>query len=91
MWPRTGAGGRPAFALYVWSGAAGAAPELVPGVDFGPLRPEALFELPGQDRLYVLSDDGDEPVGSDTCKKADAARRSFRGMPITRPAALGRP
>ena len=86
-----GEGGQPAFALYVWSGAATAAPDLVPGVDFGALRPEALFELAGDDRLYVLSDDGDEPVGGDTCKKADAAKRWFRGMSITRPATLGRP
>lgn len=82
---------QPVFALYVWSGASSAAPTLVPDVDFGALRPEALFEIPGADRLYVLSDDGDERVGNERCKKADVSKRSFRAQTIPRPVSLGRP
>ena len=69
------------FRLYRWSGVASAAPEPVPGIDFGGLHPEALVVYPDEAaRVQILSDDGDEPVGKDSCKDASvaAADKGFR-------------
>lgn len=76
------------FAFYGWAGA-GSSPVRVKDVDFGALNPEALFKLPGTDRLYVLSDDGGMPVGGASCKEDSVPvdRKGFRGMTIRQPAA----
>ncbi len=50
------------FALFRWSGAANEAPVEIPHDDFGALRPEAIFAIPGTRMLQILSDDGGEHV-----------------------------
>ena len=70
-----------AFRLYRWSGVPTAAPEVVPGIDFAGLHPEALVVYPDEaTRVQILSDDGDEPVGHDACKDdtVTAADKGFR-------------
>lgn len=67
------------FSLYRWAGPQSDKLEEIKGVDFGALRPEALFAIPHSNKIQVLSDDGDEPVGSQDCKKVkDASKQSFR-------------
>ena len=72
------------FALYAWSGVAGEAATLLP-VDLGPLRPESLFEVAGTGELHVLSDDGDDLVGTKKCKDVPAADKRFRAITIMPP------
>ncbi|TCT03521.1 DUF3616 domain-containing protein [Aquabacter spiritensis] len=69
------------FALYRWDGP-GTAPRPI-AADFGAFRPEALFQADGA--LYLLSDDGGEPVGGVDCKKAPQAARAFRGLSVPLP------
>jgi hypothetical protein len=73
------------FALYRWSGKADDAPVLVKGMDFGSLRPEALFELPMSNRLQILSDDGGVETGGAACKDHPVADRSFRSFTTNKP------
>jgi hypothetical protein len=75
------------FALYTWSGEAADVPQRRREVDFGKLRPEALFAFPGRQEIYLLSDDGDEEVDGRDCKdkKVPASRRSFRGVALRLP------
>jgi len=78
---------RPSFALFRWSGSAGQVPVLVPGLDAGSFRPEALFLDPDAGDLYLLSDDGDEQVGQRACKdkQVKPAKKSFRAMALPLP------
>ena len=75
---------RPDFRLYRWSGNPDAAPERIKGVDFGDLKPEALFFDPEGDRasVQVLSDDGGRTIEGRDCKDLDAIRRRFRGTKV---------
>jgi hypothetical protein len=66
------------FALYRWSGKVGDAARQVPTVDFGDLRPEALFQWPQTQQLQVLSDDGGVLLHGKACKDLGVGRRSFR-------------
>jgi hypothetical protein len=77
----TGDKGR--FALFRWSGHRGDAPTPVPGVDFGSLRPEALFAIPDSHRVQFLSDDGGVAINGIECKKLPGARQSFRSLSIS--------
>lgn len=69
------------FALYRWSGGA-ADPVAVPGVDFGTLRPEALFAVAGSSEIQILSDDGGVKVGGVECKSLPVAQQRFRGIAV---------
>ena len=73
------------FALYRWSGKAAEAPTLVHGMDFGSLRPEALFEVPASSQWQMLSDDGGVETGGVACKDRPAAGRSFRSITLEKP------
>ena len=73
------------FALYRWSGRAGDAASLVKEMDFGSLRPEALFEVPASNQWQILSDDGGVETGGVACKDRPAAGRSFRSVTVDRP------
>ncbi len=60
------------FALYLWSGNSDKQPKLVEGFEFPKdFRPEALLFYPDRDdRIHILSDDGDAKREGDTpCKK----------------------
>ena len=72
------AGNTGAFRLYRWAGPPATA---VTAMSVLPLRPEALF-VSDTGTLEILSDDGDEPVGSGVCKDAPADARTFRGTTI---------
>jgi hypothetical protein len=73
-------GGTSDFALFSWGGDDQAPVRLT--ADFGSLRPEALFATDIADEVYVLSDDGDEPIDGQPCKssKVPMAKKYFRGM-----------
>lgn len=73
------------FALYRWSGKADDAPALVNRMDFGSLRPEALFELPASNRMQILSDDGGVETDGVACKDRPVADRSFRSLTTNKP------
>lgn len=68
------------FALYRWSGRREDAPAPVPGIDFGRLRPEALFAIPDSHRVQLLSDDGGIVIDGIECKKLPAAGQTFRSL-----------
>lgn len=72
------AGSAGPFNMYRW---AGPPSTTVTHMAALPLRPEALF-VSSVGALEILSDDGDEPVGSGVCKDAPEAARSFRGTSI---------
>lgn len=74
---------RGTFALFRWSGRAGDAATPVTGVHLQDLRPEALFALPGSNRVQLLSDDGGVKVAGVECKKLPASRQTFRSLTIT--------
>jgi hypothetical protein len=78
---------KPSFALFRWAGGARQAPAFVRWLDAGSFRPEAMFFDPDAQDLYLLSDDGDEPVGAKDCKDKDVARKkkSFRAMSVKLP------
>ncbi|MBY5369573.1 DUF3616 domain-containing protein [Rhizobium leguminosarum] len=66
------------FALYRWLGGKSSPEELkVPAL--GPLRPEALMQIPGSGLVQILSDDG-----SQTCddEKTPISQRTFRSIEI---------
>ena len=71
------------FAMYRWSGKPGDAPMLLAGIDLKDLRPEALFAIPGTNRVQVLSDDGGVMIDGVDCKKLPAGRQSFRSLIVT--------
>ena len=68
------------FWLYRWSGQAGDAPQRVPDLAFGTLRPEALFVWPQAGRMQILSDDGGVEAGGVACKDRPAAEQAFRSI-----------
>ncbi|RZL03557.1 MAG: DUF3616 domain-containing protein [Rubrivivax sp.] len=76
--------GRASFALFTWNGQAASKPVLDQEIRAGSFRPEALFHDPHAHELYVLSDDGDEPVDGRECKdkKVPALRKGFRALSI---------
>jgi hypothetical protein len=72
------------FRLYEWTGRADAQPRVLID-DISDLRPEELIVLDANAReitLQLLSDDG-----TDVCKDAPMAQRSFRGRSVTIPLA----
>jgi hypothetical protein len=72
------------FALYTWSGQPKEDPEIVKGVDFGELSPEAIFFDSGnKTSLHTLSDDGDRKIEKKDCKKIDNKDQRFRAMTVT--------
>jgi hypothetical protein len=73
-----------AFGLYRWSGNETDVPAERTDVDFGELRPEALFPIPGTANLQVLSDDGSVMVGTQECKRQPEDAQSFRSIIVTR-------
>ena len=73
-------GDKGSFALYRWSGQREDAPAPDPGIDFGSLRPEALFAIPDSDRVQFLSDDGGIVIDGIECKKMPAAGQTFRSL-----------
>ena len=66
------------FALYRWSGKAHERPVEVARDDFGSLKPEAMFAIPGQRKLQILSDDGGKRA-----KDLPPDERSFRSITVT--------
>jgi hypothetical protein len=57
------------FHLYQWAGPPSEAAELIEGVNFSGLRPEALIIYPEETtRIQVLSDDGSEKINGKDCK-----------------------
>jgi len=70
------------FALYRWSGRAGDPAQPLTGIDLASLRPEALFALPGNTRLQLLSDDGGVRIGGRECKDFPKARQAFRSLVV---------
>jgi len=71
------------FALYRWSGKRGDAAEPIDRIDFGSLRPEALFAVPQTTKVALLSDDGGVVNAGAECKKLPAAKQSFRSLLVT--------
>ena len=70
------------FALYRWSGRAHDAPLPLRGVDFGSLRPEAMFEIAGTGAVQVLSDDGDVEADRIACADRPPAQQAFRSITV---------
>lgn len=84
----TGGGRGSDFALFSWNGKPDAKAERVKA-DFGKLRPEGMFAIPGSTDLEILSDDGDEPFGANTkCKDPNVPppNKTFRTIRIPIPA-----
>jgi len=65
------------FVLFRWSGKPAEIPAPVPTVALAPLRAEALFAIPGGDRVGILSDDG----GIDNCKNRPPRIRHSAASP----------
>jgi len=55
------------FALFRWSGDAGDQPKQLQ-VKIDGIKPEAMFAIPGTDKVQLLSDDGSAAVGNKVCK-----------------------
>lgn len=72
---------RGTFALYRWSGRAGEAATPV-SLDLRDLRPEALFTIPGSNRIQLLSDDGGVRTGGVACKKLPLPSQTFRSLTV---------
>jgi hypothetical protein len=72
------------FQLYRWAGKDSKA-ELIKGVDFQGLNPEALIVYPEEKtRIQILSDDGEEKLKDKKCKKLkNPLDQSFRSLWIT--------
>jgi Protein of unknown function (DUF3616) len=68
------------FRLYRWSGEASDLPQRVPDLDFGTLRPEALFAWPRSGLVQILSDDGGIEADGVACKDRPAAQQAFRSI-----------
>ncbi len=69
------------FALYAWAGPPNG-PRTPVTANFGKLRPEAMFAIPGTNEVDFLSDDGDEPIDGKPCKKASADKKAFRALTL---------
>jgi hypothetical protein len=70
------------FRLYRWSGQSGDAPQPVPDLAFGTLRPEALFAWPQTGLVQILSDDGGIEAGGVACKDRPATQQAFRSIDL---------
>jgi hypothetical protein len=70
------------FMLYRWSGTAGEAAKVVSHVDFKNFRPEAIFSVPQNAMVQILSDDGGVKIGGKLCKDREKSKQSFRSMTI---------
>jgi Protein of unknown function (DUF3616) len=70
------------FDLYRWSGKRSAVPQRLARVDFGTLRPEAMFEVPGTSTLQILSDDGGIKTHGIACKDRPPTEQSFRSLTL---------
>ena len=73
------------FALFRWSGRPGEPAILISGINLRDLRPEALFAIPGDKRVRLLSDDGGIEIDGVECKRLPAARQTFRSLTVTLP------
>lgn len=73
-------GDKGSFTLFRWSGERGNAPIPISAADLKDLRPEALFAIPGGNRVQLLSDDGGVVIGGIECKKMPAAEQTFRSL-----------
>jgi len=70
--------------LYQWSGPPSEEVELIEGVNFKGLQPEALIIYPEEKvKIQSLSDDGTKDVDGKDCKKAQSEQRSFRSVWVT--------
>ncbi|MBE7449345.1 MAG: DUF3616 domain-containing protein [Kofleriaceae bacterium] len=68
-------------ALYTWDGV-GAAVGV--DLDLSDLNPEGFFTPEGRDEIMLLSDDGDQLVDGQPCKRlTDPTRKRFRGVWLT--------
>ena len=65
--------------LFVWDGAN--TPVAVTGLRLDELNPEAFVARDDNDRILLLSDDGDVEIDGRACKKLDdTTRKQFRGL-----------
>jgi hypothetical protein len=72
---------KPPFAVFTWGGKEGDKPDKMTDVVIpDTFTPEAVFAIPGSSNMMLLSDDGTK-----TCKKADKAEKSFRGLTVPAP------
>jgi hypothetical protein len=71
------------FVLYRWTGKPGEPAVADSGLELGNLRPEALFAIPGSERIQLLSDDGGIEVGGIECKALPGSRQAFRSVVLT--------
>lgn len=69
------------FALYRWAGP-GSQPVPVNGIDFKDMHPEALFSIPGGDKIQILSDDGERRIGGEHCKDIPESEQLFRSITL---------
>jgi hypothetical protein len=74
----------PCLSLRLWSGVVGEKPRVLPlplladtRIDF---RPEAMFVIPGTNRVQMLSDDGDVPRLKQACKHGPVSQRRLRSF-----------
>jgi hypothetical protein len=69
------------FALYQWAGGA-AKPQLLPGLEFKGLNPEAILIYPdkGLREFQLLSDDGVCEIDHMPCKELPEKQRQFRAV-----------
>lgn len=73
------------FSLYRWSGDAAQSPVILDNADFKGLRPEAMFAIPGSNKVQFLSDDGQRLIGGVECKRLDKSKQSFRSLIVDLP------
>jgi hypothetical protein len=56
----------------------------IQGIEFKGLQPEALFAIPGTNKVQMLSDDGGEMIGAQRCKEIDdEAQQAFRSTIVS--------
>lgn len=71
------------FSLYRWSGHTKDAPQIVDSSELVGLRPEALFQRPGDGAtLQILSDDGGFVTEGTACKDRPMSGQAFRGITL---------
>lgn len=79
----------PEFSLRAWSGADNEKPQILPQPALAdakpPLVPEALFAIPGSNRVQILSDDGSliKSVWNKECEDIAPEHRKFRSVIVT--------
>ncbi len=72
------------FGLFRWSGSRGDVPRPIESVEFGTLRPEALFGIPGTVQVQLLSDDGGLDIRGTECKDLAISKQTFRSVVLAR-------